>query len=34
VSCKRVRKLLIGKELLEYSFLKSGEEAESKEFNF
>jgi hypothetical protein len=34
VFCKRVRKLLIGKEMWEYSFLKSAEEIEKEGFNF
>ena len=34
VFCERVRKVLIGKELLKHSFLKSVEEHENEGFNF
>src|SRR5271163_722290 len=34
VFCKRVRKLLIVKELLKYSFLKSAQGIENEEFSF
>jgi hypothetical protein len=34
VFCKRVRNSLIIKELLKYSFLRSAQEFENKEFSF
>jgi hypothetical protein len=34
VFCERVRKLLMGKELVEHSFLKSAEEYENRGVNF